>query len=107
MLVHAAAGGVGLWLCQLLRAVGARTIGTASTGEKIALAKRNGAEFMVNYKEEKDLVGRVREITGGQGVAAVFDGTGKDQFENDLEVVARKGTVVSYGNSVSGGNAMF
>lgn len=99
ILVHAAAGGVGLWLCQLLKAVGARTIGTASTAEKIELAKENGAEFMINYKEEKDFVGKVKEITGGEGVAAVFDSTGKDQFENDLEVVARKGTVVSYGNS--------
>ncbi|EKD18281.1 uncharacterized protein L3040_004762 [Drepanopeziza brunnea f. sp. 'multigermtubi'] len=99
VLVHAAAGGVGLWLCQLLKAVGARTIGTASTAEKIELAKANGAEFMLNYKEEKDLVGKVREITGGEGVRVVYDSTGKDQFENDLEVVARKGTVVSYGNS--------
>jgi len=101
VLVHAAAGGVGLWLCQLLKAVGARTIGTASTSEKIELAKKNGAEFMINYKEEKDLVGKVKDLTGGAGVHAVFDSTGKDQFENDLEVVARKGTVVSYGNSVS------
>jgi len=99
VLVHAAAGGVGLWLCQLLKAVGAKIIGTASTGEKIELAEKNGAEFMVNYKEEKDLVGKVKEITGGEGVRVVFDSTGKDQFENDLEVVARNGTVVSYGNS--------
>ncbi|KAH7411216.1 hypothetical protein BKA64DRAFT_704320 [Cadophora sp. MPI-SDFR-AT-0126] len=99
VLVHAAAGGVGLWLCQLLKAIGARTIGTASTTEKIELAKKNGAQFMINYKEEKDLVGKVKEITGGAGVNVVFDSTGKDQFENDLEVVARKGTVVSYGNS--------
>jgi NADPH2:quinone reductase len=103
VLVHAAAGGVGLWFCQLLKAVGARVIGTASTAEKIELAKKNGAEFMINYKEEKDFVGKVKEITGGAGVAVVFDSTGKDQFENDLEVVARNGTVVSYGNSVSGG----
>jgi NADPH2:quinone reductase len=101
VLFHAAAGGVGLWLCQLLKAVGARVIGTASTSEKIELAKKNGAEFMINYKEEKDFVGKVKEITGGEGVAVVFDSTGKDQFENDLEVVARKGTIVSYGNSVS------
>lgn len=101
VLVHAAAGGVGLLLCQMLKAVGARTIGTASTSEKIELAKKNGAEFMVNYKEEKDFVGKIKEITGGEGVKVVFDSTGKDQFENDLEVVARKGTVVSYGNSVS------
>jgi len=99
VLVHAAAGGVGLWLCQLLRIVGARTIGTASTAEKIELAKENGAEIMINYKEEKDLVSKIKEITGGEGVKAVFDSTGKDQFENDLEVVARCGTVVSYGNS--------
>ncbi|TVY36002.1 putative quinone oxidoreductase, partial [Lachnellula cervina] len=99
ILVHAAAGGVGLWLCQLLRAVGARTIGTASTAEKLELAKENGAEVVVNYKTETDFVGRIKEITGGEGVKAVFDSTGKDQFENDLEVVARKGTVVSFGNS--------
>jgi len=101
ILVHAAAGGVGLLLLQLLKAVGARTIGTASTAEKLELAKKNGAEVVINYKEEKDLVGKVKEITGGEGVKAVFDSTGKDQFENDLEVVARKGTVVSFGNSVS------
>lgn len=99
--MHAAAGGVGLLLVQMLKAVGAKTIGTASTSEKIELAKQNGADFMVNYKEVKDFVGKVKEITGGKGVNVVFDSTGKDQFENDLEVVARKGTVVSYGNSVS------
>ncbi|TAQ85134.1 hypothetical protein B7494_g6552 [Chlorociboria aeruginascens] len=99
VLVHAAAGGVGLCLCQLLKAVGAKTIGTASTAEKIELAKKNGASYMINYKEEKDLAAKVKEITGGEGVRVVFDSTGKDQFENDLEVVARKGTVVSYGNS--------
>jgi NADPH2:quinone reductase len=101
VLVHAAAGGVGLWLCQLLRAVGARTIGTASTEEKMQLARDNGAEVMINYKEEKDLVGRVKALTGGEGVRVVFDSTGKDQFENDLEVVGRKGSIISYGNSVS------
>lgn len=99
VLVHAAAGGVGLWLCQLLRVVGARTIGTASTEEKLELATKNGANVVINYKEEKDFVGKVKEITGGEGVKVVFDSTGKDQFENDLEVVARKGSVISYGNS--------
>jgi NADPH2:quinone reductase len=85
---------------QLLSKVGARTIGTASTAEKIELAKTNGAEFMINYKSE-DVVKKVKELTGGEGVAVVFDSTGKDQFENDLEVARRGGTVVSYGNSVS------
>jgi NADPH2:quinone reductase len=70
VLVHAAAGGVGLWLCQLLKVVGARVIGTAGTGGKLELARENGAEFMVDYTKE-DLVGRVNDITGGDGVAAV------------------------------------
>jgi len=55
---------------------------------------------MINYKTETEFVSKVKEITGGQGVTVVYDSTGKDQFENDLEVVARKGTIVSYGNSV-------
>ena len=101
VLVHAAAGGVGLLLCQMLKMVGARTIGTSSTSEKLEEARRNGAEFVVNYKEEGDFVGKIKSITGGEGVKVVFDSTGKDQFENDLEVVARKGTIVSFGNSVS------
>ena len=101
VVVHTAAGVVELWLCQLLDAVGARTIGTASTEEKMELARKNGAEVMINYKEEKDLVSKVKSLTGGKGVRVVFDSTGKDQFENDLEVLARKGSVVSYGNSVS------
>ncbi|RFU27308.1 hypothetical protein B7463_g9018, partial [Scytalidium lignicola] len=102
ILVHAAAGGVGLWLCQLLKTIGARVIGTASTPEKIQLAKDNGAEFMINYKisgDEGNVVKKVNELTGGAGVAAVFDGVGKDTFEDDLQVVARKGTVVSFGNA--------
>ncbi|CAD6448726.1 5f6279ec-563c-4a11-8044-c952bfe0fee2 [Sclerotinia trifoliorum] len=92
ILVHAAAGGVGLWLCQLLRVVGARVIATASSKEKLELAKENGAQVGINNKEE-DIVKRVLEITGGEGVQAVFDSVGKDTFEGDLEVTARKGTV--------------
>lgn len=100
ILVHAAAGGVGLLLCQLCAAVGARVIGTASTEEKMALARENGAEVTVNYKEEKDVKGKIMEITGGEGVHAVFDGVGKDTFELDLEVVRRKGSLISFGNAV-------
>lgn len=100
-LVHAAAGGVGLWLCQLLKALGAKTIGTASTAEKMKLAMENGADYVINYKEEKDLVKRVEEITGGQGVNVVYDGIGKDQTENNVNVVAKHGTIVTYG-AVSG-----
>jgi NADPH2:quinone reductase len=98
VLVHAAAGGVGLWLVQLLRAVGAKVIGTASTPEKIELAKKNGAEFTINYSHES-VVEKVKEFTGGVGVAAVFDGVGKATFEDDLQILARKGTLASFGNA--------
>jgi NADPH2:quinone reductase len=83
----------------LLRALGARTIGTASTQEKIEMAKKNGADVAVNYKEENDLAGKVLDRRGG--VMVVFD-TEKDQFDTNLEVFARKGSLVSYGNSASG-----
>jgi len=99
-LVHAAAGGTGLWLCQLLKAQGAKTIGTAGTAEKIQLAKENGADFVINYHEEKDLVKRVEEITGGHGVDVVYDGIGKNQTENNVNVVAKDGTIVTYGVAV-------
>ncbi|KAF2083377.1 NAD(P)-binding protein [Saccharata proteae CBS 121410] len=98
VLVHAAAGGVGLWLCQLLRAVGARTIGTASTEEKMALARKNGAEVLINYSKE-DVVAKVKEVTGGNGVVAVFDGVGKATFDSSMDCLARKGTMVSFGNA--------
>ena len=101
--MHAAAGGVGLWFCQLLRVLGARTIGTAGTEEKCALARENGAEFCINYREEtgKKLVRKVMDITEGKGVHVVYDSVGKDMFELDLEVARRGGMVVSYGNAVS------
>lgn len=98
VLVHAAAGGTGLWLCQVLRHIGARVIGTASTKEKIELAKQHGAAWMVNYKDES-FVERVNEITGGEGVGVVFDGVGKDTFEGDFDVLAPKGSLVSFGNA--------
>ena len=107
VLVHAAAGGVGLWLCQLLKALGAKTIGTVSTAEKIKLAEENGADFMINYNEEKDLVKRVEEITGGQGVNVVYDSIGKDQTENNVNVVAKHGTIVTYGAAVSVSRMIF
>lgn len=107
VLVHAAAGGVGLSLCQLLKALGAKTIGTVSTAEKIKLAKENGADFMINYNEVKDLVKRVEEITGGQGVNVVYDSIGKDQTENNVNIVAKYGTIVTYGAAVSGSCMIF
>jgi NADPH2:quinone reductase len=90
-----------LWLCQLLKAVGARTIATASTEEKRALAKENGAEVVLGYyaEDREQFVKKVLEITGGEGVHAVFDSVGKDTFDSSLAVVRRKGTMVSFGNA--------
>jgi NADPH2:quinone reductase len=101
VLVTAAAGGVGLWLCQLLRAAGAHTIATASTEEKRALAKENGAEVTLEYHEEDrdKFVEKVLTITGGEGVKAVFDSVGKATFDASLQCVARKGSLVSFGNA--------
>ena len=98
VLVHAAAGGCGLWLCQILRHLGARTIGTASSEAKLALARDHGAGWTINYSTE-DWVKRVKEITEGNGVIAVFDGVGQATFDSDLDVLARKGSLVSFGNA--------
>ncbi|QGI84076.1 unnamed protein product [Fusarium fujikuroi] len=75
VLVHAASGGVGTLLVQLLRIVGAKVIGTASSEEKLALAKKNGAEWVINSHD--DVVAKVKEITGGHGADVIFDGVGK------------------------------
>ena len=101
ILVTAAAGGVGLWLCQLLKSIGAHVIATASTEEKRNLAKQNGAEVLLEYHEEdRDVfVKKVLEITGGEGVHAVFDSVGKSTFDSSLAVVRRKGSMVSFGNA--------
>ncbi|KAF2473815.1 NAD(P)-binding protein [Lindgomyces ingoldianus] len=101
VLVTAAAGGVGLLLCQLLKAVGARTIATASTPEKRELAKQNGAEVLLAYHEEDrdKFVEEVLQATGGEGVAAVFDSVGKVTFDACLKCVKRKGSMVSFGNA--------
>lgn len=96
--MHAAAGGVGLWLCQLLRTIGATTIATASTDAKLELAKEHGATHGINYAE-KDWVEEVKKLTGGKGVAAVYDGVGASTFDGDIEVLARKGSLVSFGNA--------
>lgn len=98
VLVHAAAGGTGLWLVQLLKAIGARAIGTASTQEKVDLALKAGAAHVINYSHE-DVKTKVYELTDGAGVAAVFDGVGKSTFDLSLECVARKGSLISFGNA--------
>lgn len=99
-LVHAAAGGVGSQLVQMLAARGVKVIGTAGSADKCELARKLGAKWVVNSRDG-DLVGRVKEITSGNGVDVIFDGVGKATFDGDLEMVARKGTVVMFGNAVS------
>ncbi|KAG8410018.1 hypothetical protein J3458_019089 [Metarhizium acridum] len=96
-LVHAAAGGVGQLLVQMLKSLGAKVIGTASTQEKCDLAKKLGAEWTVSSKD--DVVARVNEITGGHGVDAIFDGVGAATFDADLQMIALKGRLVSFGNA--------
>ena len=104
VLVHAAAGGMGLWLCQLLKAIGARTIGTASTAEKRETARKAGAEELLEYPEKMEggvdaFVKEVMDITDQKGVACVLDGVGKATFDVSLACVARKGSMVSFGNA--------
>jgi NADPH2:quinone reductase len=98
VLVHAAAGGVGLILVQWLKAVGARVIGTVSTDAKAALASEAGADAIIRYDREP-VASRVRELTGGKGCQVVFDGVGADTWEASLGSAARRGIVVSYGNA--------
>lgn len=98
VLVHAAAGGVGLLLVQWLKHVGATVIGTVSTPEKAALAKNAGADHVILYKSE-DVAARVREITDGAGVRVTFDGVGMTTWEASLAATGRRGMIVSYGNA--------
>lgn len=95
---HAAAGGVGLIACQWARALGYRMIATAGSDEKCALAKQHGAEHAINYRTE-DVVARVRELTGGEGVKAVFDAVGKDTWDRSIDCLAPFGLLVSFGNA--------
>ncbi|EIW55614.1 NAD-P-binding protein [Trametes versicolor FP-101664 SS1] len=98
VLVHTVAGGLGLLFAQLIKARGATVIGTTSTAAKAALAKEAGADHVILYTQE-DTVQRVLELTGGEGVHAIFDGVGKDTFESDFKMIRRKGTLVSVGNA--------
>ncbi|KAL4872628.1 hypothetical protein BDV12DRAFT_193350 [Aspergillus spectabilis] len=101
VLLHAAAGGAGYLMTQVLKAIGARVIGTAGGKEKVELVKSLGADYVIDYRSEegKDWVGRVKEITGGRGVDVVYDSVGKDTWEGSLEAVKRKGTIVWFGNA--------
>lgn len=95
-LVTAAAGGVGLLLCQLLREKGVRVIGTVGNAEKAELAKANGADETVLYRQD-DLVETVERLTSGEGVHVVYDGVGKDTFDSGLRLLRPRGTMVLFG----------
>ncbi|MBC2670125.1 quinone oxidoreductase family protein [Novosphingobium piscinae] len=98
VLVHAAAGGVGLLLVQWLRHTGARVIGTVSTPAKAELARAAGADRVIVTTEEA-IAPAVRDWTGGEGVRVTFDGVGMDTWEASLDATARRGLIVSYGNA--------
>lgn len=98
ILVHAAAGGVGLIACQWAAALGATVIGTVGSPEKAALAAAHGCAHPILYREE-DFVARVKDLTRGAGVAAVYDGVGKDTFLGSLDCLRPLGTMVSFGNA--------
>ncbi|HLO64576.1 MAG TPA: quinone oxidoreductase [Azonexus sp.] len=98
VLIHAAAGGVGLIACQWAKALGATVIGTVGSEAKAVLAKAHGCDHVINYSTE-DFTQRVRDITGGEGVAVVYDGVGKDTFMGSLDCLRPMGMMVSYGNA--------
>jgi NADPH2:quinone reductase len=98
VLIHAAAGGVGLLLGQWLKAIGARVIGTVGSEDKAALAKQNGCDHTILYRSE-DVAKRVKEITGGRGVDVVFDSVGAATFAGSIDSLRLRGMMVSYGNA--------
>ena len=97
-LVHAAAGGVGLLLCQMAKLRGARVIGTTSTEEKAELARGAGADEVVLYTRE-DFTAAARRLTGGEGVDVVYDGVGKDTFDGSLNSLRPRGYMVLFGQA--------
>ena len=98
ILLHAAAGGVGLIASQWAKLLGLRVIGTVSTEEKAELAKKHGCDEIIFYRRE-DVPTRVRELTDGEGVATVFDTVGKDTFEGSLKSLKRRGVLVGCGTA--------
>jgi NADPH:quinone reductase len=98
VLFHAAAGGVGLIAAQWLRHLGVTVIGTAGSDEKAALARAHGCAEVIVYTRES-IAERVRALTSGRGVPVVYDAVGKATFEDSLDALARRGTLVSFGNA--------
>lgn len=98
ILLHAAAGGVGLLVSQWAKLQGLTVIGTVSSEAKAAVARAHGCDHTINYSHE-DVAARVREITGGEGVQVVFDSVGKDTFEGSLNSLKRRGLMVCLGTA--------
>lgn len=98
ILVHAAAGGVGLILCQWAKHLGATVIGTVGSDEKAAIARANGCDHAIVYSRE-EVAPRVRLITGGKGVPVVYDSVGRTTFEGSLTSLAPRGVLASYGEA--------
>ena len=98
ILFHAAAGGVGLIFGQWAKHIGATTIGTVGSPDKIALAKSHGYDHVLDLSKD-DWVKRVRELTSGEGVPVVYDGVGKATWDGSLDCLAVRGMMVSFGNS--------
>ena len=98
ILIHAAAGGVGLIVCQWAKALGATVIGTVGSDDKAALAMAHGCDHPIVYTRE-DFVARVKEITGGRGLPVVYDSIGKDTFTRSLDCLRPRGLMVSFGNA--------
>lgn len=97
-LVHAAAGGVGLLLIQMVKNIGARAIGTVSTAAKAELARAAGADEVILYNEQ-DFAAETRRLTDGKGVAVVYDSVGKDTFMQSLNCLAPRGMLALFGQS--------
>jgi NADPH2:quinone reductase len=98
ILIHAAAGGVGLILCQWAKHLGATVIGTVGSAEKAAVARSHGCDHAIVHGEE-DFVARVRALTGGNGVPVVYDSIGQATFEGSLACLARRGLLASFGEA--------
>lgn len=98
ILIHAAAGGVGLIVCQWAKHIGATVIGTVGSDDKADLARAHGCDYPVVYTRE-DFPERVKEITGGKGVRVAYDSVGKDTFIRSLDCIQRLGMMVTFGQS--------
>lgn len=98
ILFHAAAGGVGQIFCQWAKSLGCKIIGTVGSDKKIDIAKKNGCNFVINYSKE-NFPNKVLEITKNKGVSVVYDGVGKNTFEDSIKRLKTRGMMISFGNS--------